>query len=70
LEKAATMLSAKASVVAAKDLMLVATRGGSGYGDQPRNITKWSSGARGLISLLFWEDKMTNLRWLALGILK
>jgi hypothetical protein len=60
----------KASVAAATVLLSVATRGGGGYGDPPRDITKWSSGAGGAISLLFFWDKLTNLRWLRLGILK
>ncbi len=67
MEKAATMAAAEASVAAAAVLTSVATRGGSGYGDPPRDITKWSSGAGGAISLLVFWDKMTNLRWLTLG---
>jgi hypothetical protein len=48
------MAAADASVAAAMVLMTVATRGGSGYGDPPRDITKWSLGAGGAISLRFF----------------
>ncbi len=70
VEKVATMAAAEASVAVATVLTSVATRDGGGYGDPPRDITKWSSGAGGAISLLFFWDKMTNLRWLTLSILK
>jgi hypothetical protein len=70
VEKAATMAAAEASVAAVMVLMLVAMRGGGGYGDPPRNVTKWSLGAGGAISLRFFCDKLTNLRWLTLSILK
>ncbi len=70
MEKAATMAAAEASVAAVMVLMLVAMRGGGGYGDPPRNVTKWSLGAGGAISLRFFCDKLTNLRWLTLSILK
>ncbi len=69
MEKVATMAAAEASVATATVLMSVATRGGGGYGNLPCDITKWSSGAGGAISLLFFWDKLTNLRWLTLGIL-
>jgi hypothetical protein len=36
----------------------------------PRNITKWSLRAGGAISLRFFCDKLTNLAWLTLSILK
>jgi hypothetical protein len=70
VEKVATMVAAEVSVAAATVLRSAATRGGGSYGNPPRNITKWSSGAGGAISLLFFWDKLTNLRWLTLGILK
>jgi hypothetical protein len=69
VEKAATMAAAEASVVAAMVLTLVATRGSGGYGNPPCDIAKWSSVAGGG-SLLFLGDKLTNLRWLTLSILK
>jgi hypothetical protein len=68
VEKVATMAAAEASVAAATILMLVAMRGGGGYGDPPRDITKWSLGAGGAISLHFFCDKLTNLGWLTLSI--
>jgi hypothetical protein len=41
----------------------------SGY-HSSNDITKWSLGAGGAISLLFFCDKLTNLGWLTLSILK
>jgi hypothetical protein len=72
VEKMATMAAAEASVAAATVLTSVATRGGGGYGDPPRNITKWTLGAgqAGAISLRFFCDKLTNLGWMSLSILK
>jgi hypothetical protein len=70
VKKAAMMVAAEAAVAAAMVLTLVATRVGGGYGDPPRNITKWSLGAGGAISLRFFCDKLTNLGWLTLSILK
>ncbi len=70
VEKAATMAAAEASVAAATVLTSVAMRGGGGYGDPSRDITKWSLGAGGAISLRFFCDKLTNLGWLTLSILK
>jgi hypothetical protein len=70
VEKVATMVVAEASVVAAMVLTLVATCGGGGYGDPPHDITKWCLGAGGAISLRFFCDKLTNLGWLTLSILK
>jgi hypothetical protein len=70
VEKVATMAAAEASVVAAMVLMSVATRGGGGYGNTPHVITKWSLGAGGAIFLCFFCDKLTNLGWLTLSILK
>ncbi len=64
------MAAAEASVAAATVLTLVGTRGGGGYGDPPRDITKWSLGAGGAISLHFLCDKLTKLGWLTLSILK
>jgi hypothetical protein len=69
VEKAARMVAAEASVAAATVLTSVATRGGSGYGDPPCDITKWSLGAGGAISLRFFCDKLTNLGWLTLSSL-
>jgi hypothetical protein len=70
VEKAATMAAAEASVAAAMVLTSVAMRGGGGYGDPPCDITKWSLGAGGAISLCLFCDKLTNLRWLTLSNLK
>ncbi len=64
------MAAAEASVAAATVLTSVATCGGGGYGDPPLDITKWSFGAGGAISLRFFCDKMTNLGWLTLSISK
>ncbi len=61
MEKAATMAAAEVSVAGVTVLRSVATRGGGGYGDPPRDITKWSLGAGGVISLCFFCDKLTNL---------
>ncbi len=69
MEKVATMAAAEASVAAATVLTsVVATRGGGGYGDPPRDITKWSLGAGRAISLRFFCDKLTNLGWLTLNL--
>jgi hypothetical protein len=54
VEKAATMAAAEASVAAATVLTSVATCSGGGYGNPPRDITKWSLGAGGAISLRFF----------------
>ncbi len=64
------MAAAEASVAVGTVLTSVAMRGGGGYGDPPRDITKWSLGAGGAISLLLFWDKLTNLGWLTRGILK
>ncbi len=66
----AAMAAAEASVAAATVLTSVATRGGGGYSNLPDDITKWSLGAGGAISLRFFCDKLTNLGWLTLSILK
>ncbi len=64
------MAVAEASVAAARVLTLVAMCGCGSYGDLPRDITKWSLGVGGAISLRFFCDKLTNLGWLTLSILK
>ncbi len=47
VEKAATMAAAEVSVAAVTVLTSVAMRGGGGYGDPPRDITKMELGGRG-----------------------
>jgi hypothetical protein len=69
VEKAATVAAAEASVAAATVLTLVAMCGGGGYGNPPHNITKWSLGAGGAISLRFFCDKLTNLGRLTLRLI-
>jgi hypothetical protein len=44
--------------------------GSGGYGNPLRDITKWSLGAGGAISLRFLCIKLTNLGWLTLSISK